>query len=82
MYRIGISDFTRREVLEAAHKLVNTNLQGLDLCRSNLQQADLREVNLRYARLREADLSEAKYSHSTVFPKDFDPEEAGMVLVE
>ena len=43
----------------------------------NLEQEDLAGVDLQGA-----DLSGAKYNKSTKFPEGFDPEEAGMVLVE
>jgi len=73
-------DFTRDEVLEIIQtslKLKGANLAGIDL-----SEANLREANLHGADLYGADLSGAKYNKSTKFPEGFDPEEAGMVLVE
>ena len=44
--------------------------------------ADLRGADLRGARLHDAKLDYAKYDPYTMFSKGFDPEEAGLVLVE
>ena len=72
-----MSYFTRNEVVEAAHKLIKADLQGIDL-----SGADLSRANLYKANLTGADLSEAIYTSLTILPKYFDPEAEGMVLVE
>ena len=61
--------------------LSGANLQGAYLCEANLNWADLRGANLRHAVLVRADLYDARYDKDTIFPKGFDPEAAGMVLV-
>ena len=53
-----MADFTREEVLEIAHKLENSDLEGLDL-----SNAYLRETSLAGS-----DLSRAKYDPATRFP--------------
>ena len=77
VYSIAMSDFTRDEVVEAVHKLIKADLQGIDL-----SGADLYKANLTGANLSRANLREAKYDKHTKFPDGFDPEAAGMVLVE
>jgi uncharacterized protein YjbI with pentapeptide repeats len=52
-------------------------LNGANLSRANLSKADLLGANLTGA-----DLRGARYDKDTIFPKGFDPEAAGMVLVE
>ena len=69
--------FTRDEVVEAVHKLIKADLQGIDLSGADLSRADLYKANLTGA-----DLSEAIYTSLTILPKYFDPETEGMVLVE
>jgi len=53
-------------------------IRGADFTGANLAEADLRSSNLR----RVASLNGAKYTAETLFPKDFDPQEHGMVLKE
>ena len=67
-----MADFTREEVLEIAHKLENSDLEGLDL-----SNAYLRETNLTGS-----DLSRAKYDPATRFPEGFDPEARDMELLK
>jgi uncharacterized protein YjbI with pentapeptide repeats len=43
---------------------------------------DLRRADLNQANLSKSDLSGAQYNKHTKFPDGFDPEAAGMVLVE
>ena len=77
---MAMIDFTRDEVLEIIQtslKLKGANLASIDLSEANLNYADLRGADLQGA-----DLSGTKYNKSTKFPESFDPEEAGMVLVE
>ena len=72
--------------------LRNADLRGADLSEADLSMAKLNGAYLGAANLRGADLSEANlhgaylheaiYEHSTILPEGFDPEEAGMVLVE
>ena len=52
-------DFAREEVLEIAHKLIDANLQGLDLSGANLHKANLIKADLSRADLRRTDLSRA-----------------------
>ena len=92
---MGMPDFTREEieeVVKASQKLQRAELRDIDLSGANLRRADLFGANLsnanlsgadlRYTTLNRADLSQVKYAPSTLFPEGFDPEEAGMVLVE
>ena len=58
-------------------RMSDANLRGANLFGANLSGAGLREANLRYA-----DLRGAKYNADTKWPKGFDPEAAGAVLVE
>jgi hypothetical protein len=58
------------------------DLREADLHRTDLSEADLQGANLSGANLSEADLREARYDSDTKFPEGFDPEAAGMVLVE
>ena len=60
----------------------NQRRSFLFLARANLRNANLSGADLRYTTLNRADLSQVKYAPSTLFPEGFDPEEAGMVLVE
>ena len=68
--------------------LSKADLQGARLSQADLWFANLSEAALGGANLRDADLSNARYSNlesddvDTKFPDGFDPEEAGMVLVE
>ena len=67
--------------------LRGADLRGADLWGTNLRDANLSDANLRGANLRGNDLNwvylhGAKYDEDTKFPDGFDPEEAGMVLVE
>ena len=48
---------------------------------SNLSEVDFRDANLKEADLSEADLSGAKYSDDTIWPDNFNPSEAGAILV-
>jgi uncharacterized protein YjbI with pentapeptide repeats len=82
-----MADFTREEVLEIAHKLENSDLEGLDLSNAylretNLTGSDLNRADLIATNLSRAYLHGAEYNKNTKFPDDFDPEEAGMVLEE
>ncbi len=72
-----MTDFTREEVIDIAHKLVGADLSGLDLSGANLRGADLRDADLSGARL-----SSAKYNANTQWPAGFDPVAAGAEMVE
>ena len=61
---------------------IKFDLREADLHRTDLSEADLQGANLSGANLSEADLREARYDSDTKFPEGFDPEAAGMVLVE
>ena len=86
------SKFDLSEADLSMAKLNGANLSEANLSRADLRGADLSAAYLGAANLRGADLSEANlhgaylheaiYEHSTILPEGFDPEEAGMVLVE
>ena len=61
--------------------LKKANLQGAKLIRANLRGANLTEAMLKGAILHAADLRGAKYNQDTKWPTDFDPEQAGAVLL-
>jgi uncharacterized protein YjbI with pentapeptide repeats len=74
-------------------KLSGADLRGANLSGAELTYVDLSRVNLTGADLSEADLSEAfswtkadlrgaKYTSKTMWPDYFDPEAAGVVLVD
>ncbi len=71
-----------------AASLVGANLSGaeltyVDLSRVNLTGADLSEADLSEAfSWTKADLRGAKYTSKTMWPDYFDPEAAGVVLVD
>jgi uncharacterized protein YjbI with pentapeptide repeats len=70
-----MSDFTREEieeVLKASRKLERAELRDIDLSEADLRGADLSA----------AYLGGATYDKKTEFPDEFDPEAAGMALVE
>jgi len=84
-----------RGILMAGGSLRGRNLRGRNLNRANLTEADLTGAdltgaglsgayldgaNLRDANLGAADLRGARYDHSTVWPRAFDPAAAGAVL--
>ena len=77
-----MADYTRGEVIEIVHKLRKADLQGVDLRGINLAGVILHQANLSGANLSGANLTGAKYNKHTVFPEGFDPDTAGMVLVE
>ena len=58
------------------------NLRGADLSVADLSVANLSWANLNSADLSQADLREAKYNAGTTWPAGFEPEQAGVVLVE
>ena len=72
--------------------LVGANLQGADLNWTNLSGADLQDANLNQASLGWANLSRANlagvilekavYNYYTQWPDNFDPEEAGAILMD
>lgn len=67
--------------------LCKANLKGADLSKTNLvnanlSEADLRDANLMGADLSEVDLSGAKFSDGTIWPHDFNPREAGAILID
>ncbi|MBW4641084.1 MAG: pentapeptide repeat-containing protein [Gloeocapsa sp. UFS-A4-WI-NPMV-4B04] len=62
-------------------RLQNANLGGATLQDARLQNANLGGANLQGANLKGAQLQKAKYTDSTIFPKDFNPKKAGMQLV-
>ena len=57
--------------------LMDSNLEGADLFR-----ADLRGANLENANLKNTNLRDAIFNSKTLFPYDFNPNEAGMIEVE
>ena len=69
---MGMTDFTREEVVEIVHTLEKADLTGIDL----------NGVSLRGANLSGASRSKATYDKETKFPRGFDPEKNGVVLVE
>lgn len=54
------------------------DLSNLNLTGSDLSDLDLTSANLRNTKLKGANLQDAIYDKTTVFPKDFDPENAGL----
>lgn len=75
-------------------KLWEANLQNAHLKDTNLEDADLRGANLKNTDLKDTNLSGAIYSDSeskfrwcsnddcsTIFPDEFDPKQAGMILI-
>jgi uncharacterized low-complexity proteins-like len=78
--------------LEEAHLegavLDEAHLEGAHLKGTHLEGADLREANLEgvyfdYDALRDKKLLDgALYDEKTIFPKGFNPEEYGMILVD
>ncbi len=65
-----------------AANLSGADLIGADLSGASLLGADLSGASLFSANLNEADLREAEYDKDTIWPKGFDPEQAGAKLVE
>ncbi len=61
-----MTDFTREEVIDIAHKLVGADLSGLDLSGANLRGADLRDADLSGARLSSANLNGADLSRANL----------------
>jgi len=49
---------------------------------AKLVKADLRGANLQNANLQNTDLTNTKFDGDTKWPKDFDPEAAGAVLMD
>ena len=72
-----MTDFTRDEVIDIAHKLVGADLRGIDLTGANLRGANLNAANLHRAELRGA-----KYNANTKWPAGFDPVARGAEMVE
>ena len=71
-----------REANLTSANLSSANLSEADLFEADLTAADLIGANLSGADLSFAVLSGARYSSDTKFPEGFDPEEAGMMLIE
>ena len=57
-----MTDFTRDEVIDIAHKLVGADLRGIDLGGADLRYANLWKANLREANLIGANLWKANLS--------------------
>jgi uncharacterized protein YjbI with pentapeptide repeats len=75
-------DFTREEVIAkvaAGESLEFADLSNADLLRAALSGANLHKTNLNMATIVDVDTI---YNKDTIFPKGFDPEAAGMLLVE
>jgi uncharacterized protein YjbI with pentapeptide repeats len=62
--------------------LKKANLQGANLLWANLQGANLVDTNLEGTMLSWVNVRGAQYCKTTQFPKDFNPAQHGMVLVE
>ncbi len=62
--------------------LNDPNLSGADLSGADLSGVDLSGADLSETDLRETDLSEARYNTSTKWPGNFDPKEAGAILID
>lgn len=60
--------------------LQNTNLQNSYLSRADFRDADLQNTNLQNSYLSRADFRDAVYSDTTTFPKNFEPDEHGLVI--
>ncbi|HCU80707.1 MAG: low-complexity protein [Chloroflexi bacterium] len=58
------------------------DLQEADLSQANMQKTRLYGADLREANLEGTDLTGAKYNKFTQFPEAFDPNTAGMELIE
>ncbi len=70
-----------RPDLEGAD-LRQVNLRGADLRKANLRGTDLRGTYLSGANLEEAILKGARYNHNTIWPANFDPEQAGAICTD
>ena len=68
--------------LSAANHWLSAGPIPANLRNANLREADLTKADLDGANLREADLRGARYDADTKWPKGFDPEARGAVLVE
>ena len=66
----------------SAATLNYTDLQEANLSGANMQETRLYGSDLREANLEGTDLSGAKYNKFTQFPEAFDPNAAGMELIE
>ena len=83
MKKILISLFLITAVLITACNPKYKTINGCEIRpKTQCIKFDLREADLSEANLHSAYLHEAIYEHSTKFPEGFDPESAGMVLVE
>ncbi len=79
------ADLTHANLSEANLHMAflnDANLSYANLTGADLTSAKLRGANLRGADLSGADLRDATYDKDTKFPALFDPDAAGMVLVE
>jgi uncharacterized protein YjbI with pentapeptide repeats len=61
--------------------LRSTDLSGAKLNGAKLSGANLTRANLTLANLNRADLRGVRYDHRTIFPPNFDPKAAQMVLI-
>jgi hypothetical protein len=92
----GTMEFTKYELYDLLNRpgplwLVNADLSGADLrgaiineanlSEANLSGADLSGAKLGYTNLSGANLSGAKYDKNTNWPRGFDPQKAGAILV-
>ena len=81
MNRVNLHQANLRGANLGSARLRKANLRGAVMDSANLIGADLRGANLQTANLQNADLTNSEFDSDTKWPSNFDPIEAGAILL-